>query len=148
MTVSLYYNSSDINRLDKSISSAITVSGTLREQCSVLEPTVLIEVDDVANVNYMHIPEFGRYYYVTGISSVRNNLWAVSGHVDVLMTYRSQIRGCSAVLARAEQEHLANLYLDDDRFTITCRRDFQLIDFPHRVTTGGQSFVLTVAGGT
>ena len=146
MNVSLYYNSSDNNRLSKSISGAGSYSGTLREQCSVLEPTILIEAGNISGANYMYIPEFGRYYYITDIVSVRNGLWAVSGHVDVLMTYQNAIRGCGAVLARSET--LYNLYLDDDQFLIDAPRQFVCKAFPNRApeVTEGASFVLTVAG--
>lgn len=148
MTVSFYYNNSDINVVDKSISLALSTSGTLKNDCSVTDPVILVEAYNISNVNYMHIPEFGRYYYITNIVSVRNGLWSVSGHVDVLMTYKGQIRSRSAILSRTADQNYANLYLDDDRLSVTCRRDFQLIPFPNRdLTTGGASFVLTCAGG-
>lgn len=148
MNVYLYHNSSDINVVDKSLSSALSVSGTLKENCSVTDPTILINAGNISTVNYMHIPEFDRYYYITNIVSVRNGLWAVSGHVDVLMSYKSQIRARSAILSRTANQNYANLYLDDDRLSVTCRRDFQLIPFPNRtLSTGGNSFVLTCAGG-
>lgn len=148
MNVTLYYNSSDVNRLNKNLNRAATYSGTLRNSCSILDPTIVIEAVDLSDVNYMYISDFNRYYFITGISVVQNNLWAITGHVDVLMTYNNNIRSCYAVLARAESKDFSNLYIDDDRFTITSRRDFQLIEFPNRVTTGGDSFILTVAGGS
>lgn len=147
MTVTLYHNRSDNNHVDKNLSEIVTLNGTLRDQCSVLEPTILINADNLSSANYMYIPEFGRYYYITGIVSVRTGLWALTGHVDVLYTYRSEIRGCGAIIAR--QQNLYNLYLDDDKFLVNAQRMFTAHTFPNRIAdaSSGAAFVMTVAGG-
>lgn len=146
MTVFLYHNTSDNNRLDKSISGIGYFSGSLRSESSVLEPSILIKADNLSGANYMHIPDFGRYYYITDVISVRTGLWMIHGHVDVLMTYASSIRSCGAVLARSESEY--NLYLDDDRFLINAQRQFVCKAFPNRApeVSEGSSFIVTIAG--
>lgn len=147
MTVTLYHNTSDSNYLDKSLSEIITVSGNLRDSCSILEPTIMLNTSNIATANYMYIPEFERYYYITNIVAVRMGLWAVSGHVDVLYTYRNAIRRCGAIVAR--QQNLYNLYLDDDKFLVNAQRMFTAHTFPNRIAdaSSGPAFVLTVAGG-
>lgn len=150
MIIDLYYNSSDNNRMDKSLSSVMSLTGTLKSECSVTDPVILIEANNLSGVNYMYIPDFSRYYYINGILSVKNGLWALSGHVDVLMSYRAAIRKLGAVIARQQNINCANLYLDDDRLLITSKRDFVLKTFPNKLNapgTSGNSFVLTVAGG-
>lgn len=147
MTITLYDNRSDNNYINKRIYEITTVVGTLRDSCSVLEPTILIEAENLSRANYMHIPEFGRYYYITNIVSVRTGLWAISGHVDVLYTYSSEIRSCGAIIAR--QQNLYNLYLDDDKFLVNAQRMFTAHTFPNRLSevSSGPAFVLTIAGG-
>lgn len=148
MTIELYVTVSDTNRVDKSIVHVSTLVGTLRESTSILDPVITIESPTIGNVNYMYIEEFGRYYYILDIVSVRNGVWALSCHVDVLMSWKTEIRGLGCVIARQENVNsFGNLYLDDDRFLVTSKRKFSLITFPHRMTTGSDSFVLTVAGG-
>ena len=95
----------------------------------------------------MHIPEFGRYYYITNIVSVRTGLWAISGHVDVLYTYRNEIRSCGGIIYH--RQNLYNLYLDDDKFLVNAQRMFTAHTFPNRLSdaSSGPAFVLTVAGG-
>lgn len=148
MIIDLYHNGSDVNVMDKSLSPIASMDGTLRDSCSVTDPVILIEAENLSGTNYFYIPEFGRYYYSVNITSVRSGLWSITGHVDVLMTYRSHIRSLGAVIARTEDTNYSNLYLDDDKLLVTCRRDFSLITFPNRVATGGKQFVLTVAGGS
>ena len=148
MIVELYHNGSDVNVMDKHLSLVGTLNGNLRDSCSVTDPVILVEAENLSGTNYFYIPEFGRYYYSVNITAVRTGLWSLTGHVDVLMTYRSKIRSLGAVIARTEDARYRNLYLDDDKLLVTCRRDFSLITFPNRVATGGKQFVLTVAGGS
>lgn len=148
MTIELYVTGSDSNRIDKSLIHVMSLVGALKQSTSILDPVITIESPTIGNVNYMYIPEFGRYYYIIDIISIANGLWELSCHVDVLMSWKTQILDTGCVLARQENARTyGNLYLDDDRFLITSKRNFSLITFPNRVTTGSDSFVLTVAGG-
>lgn len=147
MNIKLYQNFSDAHRLSKRISLVQEFTGTLKDSCSILDPVFIIEgvQDDVPTfVNYCYIPEFKRYYFITGIESIRNRAWAFSCHVDVLMTYKSEILNTGAWIAR--QENVYNLYLDDERFLINAPRSIWVKAFPNKLQTGGM-FILTVAGG-
>lgn len=145
MNVTLMTNLSEPNRVNKNVSGGYGFSGSLRNETSIIEPTIIVESGgSLAGYNYMHIPEFGRYYFITNIESIRTGIWAVSGHVDVLMTYANQIRGLSGVVAR--QENLKNKYLPDDRMLTITDRDVYQIPFQTKLQTGGESLVFTVAG--
>lgn len=150
MNVILYQNNSEPNVVDKKLTSIITVTGNLRGKSSVMNPVITIETES-ANIvwcNYIYIEEWGRYYFVTEITSVRSKLWALSCHVDVLSTYKTNIRKLSGIVAR--QENLYNLYLDDDKFLVNAQRMYWTKAFPNRVqpaSSGGNSLILTLAGG-
>lgn len=146
MNLTLYYNYSDNNRVYKNLSVALSASGTLRDKCSVQDPVIMINADDLHNANYMYIAEFERYYYITNVVSVRENLWAIYGHVDVLMTYANGISNCYGIVARTAEPGKANLYLDDDKFVIESRKKIETIAFPNSPATGGKTFVLTMSG--
>lgn len=65
------------------------VSGVLKEQSSIINPVVLIRADTtIMEYNYAEIDTFKRKYFVTDIRNVRNDLWEVSLHVDVLYSYK------------------------------------------------------------
>lgn len=151
MTITLYQNKSEGNVLDKNITELLEVTGTLRDGTSVLNPTIVIESSsaNIIWVNYIYIKEWGRYYFVNGISNIRNGIWAFDCHVDVLMTYRATIRKQSGIIAR--QEYLYNLYLDDNKFLVNAPRMVVTKAFPGRVqagnVAGANSFILTLAGG-
>lgn len=144
MNIILYRNTSPPNYLDKSLISVDTLDGNLREPTSIIDPTIVIERSTPTGFNYVEIPAFNRYYFVTGISSISNNLVAVSCHVDVLMTYKSEIRSCPAVIRR--QENAFNLYLDDGIFKSYQNSKHKIISFPYGFTD--YSYVLALAGNS
>ena len=151
MTIILYKCSSEPNKVDKNIYDSLTFTGTLRESCSIVDPTFTIDSSSMISptllltFNYCYITEFNRYYFIRNITIINNNLFSFECHVDVLMTYRAQLRGLTAIISR--QEKLYNLYLPDDKLIVECDRDIHTYGFPNNPPTGSRTFVLTVAGG-
>lgn len=146
MTFTLMKNTSEREALTKSLTTLETLTGSLRNQSSIIDP--IIEVTGilpatVTSCNYAYIPEFGRYYFVKNIISVRTNVWVIQCHVDVLGTYATQIKAQTAVIRR--QENSWNLYLDDGIFKTYQNPEIITKAFPAGFTT--QNFVLAVAGG-
>ena len=144
MTVILYTNLSENNAVDKNLTQLVSLSGTLREQSSIINPTINIaDIDQyIDRANYAYIQEFNRYYFVTNIESVHNNLWRISLHVDVLYTYRTQIRGNSAIIARNENEY--DLLLNDGLFQTQQKPRIAQYPFPNGFNTW--NFVIAIAG--
>lgn len=116
MEIDLYTNTSENYVVSKNITAQANMSGCiLKDDTSVENPVILVRnTGNISGYNYMYIPDFHRYYYIEEIVSVQNGLWELHGHVDVLMTYGSQIRSQYATCKR--QENLFNLYLDDPDF--------------------------------
>ena len=68
---------------------SLVVSGVLKEQSSIIDPVVLIQADTtIMEYNYAEIDTFKRKYFVIDIKNVRNDLWEISLHVDVLYSYK------------------------------------------------------------
>ena len=146
MTIQIQQTASEKNKIGKSISTLYTASGALREGTSIINPVIRISganVPTLKNANYMHIPDFNRYYFITDIKSVRNGLIEISGHVDVLQTYASQIRNNTAIIKRNANSW--NLYIEDGLFKTYANPHIFTKLFPSGFKD--PSFVLSVAGG-
>ena len=143
MTIDLYINKSEKERVTKTLSSEKSFTGTLREQTSIIDPTISIEsTDNLSQYNYMYIPDFGRYYYIRNVESVKNGLWRITGHVDVLMSFKNQILANSGVIER--QENKWNLYLPDPDFQTSNKTQIQTKKFPKGF--GNKSYILVISG--
>lgn len=142
MTVTLMVNGSAPNYIRKSVSTVASFEGVPLEPCSVTKPTIVIEGAPAAGFNYMHIPEFGRYYYVNGISVMPGNMVAVSGNTDPLMSFADEIMSFSGIVRR--QSGMYDLYLDDGNFKVRQDSKHKIIAFPNSFKD--ESYVLVVAG--
>lgn len=140
----LQTNNSENNRVTKDVTDIATISGTLKNECSIIDPVILIEGDisNYTSCNYCTIESFGRSYFINNIRSVRNNLFEISCHVDVLSSFADQIKENNAIINRQENDW--NLYLNDGVFKIYQNPRILTREFPTGFST--QSFVLAVAG--
>lgn len=104
MTVNLYRTSSDPRMLSKALTDAGSYNCKPYRDASVTTPQIILRVNsaDLAGVNYMYIPDFGRYYWVTDVTFLTGGRAVVSGTVDVLMTYAGGIRGLRVNIDRAQ----------------------------------------------
>lgn len=143
--ISIGKNSSPANSLEKSYSEIISLSGTLRNESEISKPTIIIETSSASifTCNYMKIPTFGRSYFITSIKSIRNNIYEVSGHCDVLSSFASEIKNNYAIILR--QENNFNLLLNDDVFKCKQNPRIAYKKFPSQL--GQFNYILTVAGG-
>lgn len=143
-----YRCNSATNVVDKEINQEFSVEGTLRDGSSVIDPVILIEANapgfHANDVNYLYVEEFRRYYYITNIISTNHTLWEIHAHVDVLMSYKDQIRAQTAIVARQESQY--NLYLDDGIFMTYQNPKIQTKFFSNPTPFETQEFVLIVAG--
>lgn len=152
--IELYQNSAEVNRVDKEdyLAPVGSLIGALREECSMLTPSIVYQSESVPTFNYVYIPIFNRYYFVTSLSSVSKNIWRMELNCDVLMTYKNEILLLKGVIGR--QENKFNDFLVDDKLpaqkdsTIEFVNTFSstLNPFDTRMGFTDYIYVLTVVG--
>lgn len=144
MQIILYKTASETNRLDKQLSSARIINGTLRSESSIINPTLLIQSDDsIIGYNYLYVKVFNRYYYINDITCVRHGLYRINCHVDVLMTYSSAIKTNRAIIDRLADEE--QKYLADSRYTFNSYNNYYVQKFATSLSKS-LSYILVVAG--
>lgn len=140
----VYITESEPERVEKKLGSSLSLDAVLLDNVSVLRPSFTIRGSaNLAKYNYVYIPDFQRYYFITNITSMRNLLWKVDCRVDVLMTYRAKLKQTDAIVTRNEKTW--NLYLNDPYFKTTNKRLVQTYNFPYSFSRQ-QSYVLALAG--
>lgn len=144
MNVVLYTNVSDNNVITKNLTEYATYTGTLRKESSVITPTLLIESETPIVANYARIPEFDRYYYITDVVSVRNDLWQVSFRVDVLMSFAQAIKQLPVIVSNAENDD--SRYMSGSQWATTVKTKTDVINFPNGLLDTGE-YILITSGG-
>lgn len=78
----------------------------VKTPCSILNPDIVLDTGNYTtrpNYNYIYIPEFGRWYFVTD-TIVDGRLWTFRCKVDVLATFRATIGDWSGYVLRSAHE--------------------------------------------
>lgn len=146
----LYNFSDDVRKIDKTLTNEYQTNAILKDATSTQNPVINIQTtDNLSQYNYLYIPNFGRYYFIDDIISVRNNLWQIQCSVDVLMTYSEEIKQCKCLEARNSDQN-SKMVIDPDTI-LTNRKITEVIKFNTGEQlgnfTGDMEYVLVVAGG-
>lgn len=145
MKITLYTNNSEKNKLEKNLTNAKEFSGNLREESSIVNPSILIQIENPSSFNYAYIPEFKRYYFITDAISVRTNIWRISLHCDVLMSFRNEIKATSVILSDTESTGATN-YIMGEQWASTVKTATDIVSFPNTMNISGD-YILITAGG-
>lgn len=120
MNITLYSCTCSNETIDKTnyLTSIDTLSGEFRGEINILRPVIRIAPTTAATqtkiltqCNYVYIAALGRYYFVTDITGVAQNMIEISLRVDVLFSWKTAILAQSVIVSRNEKEYA--LYLDD-----------------------------------
>lgn len=123
MIITLYNNSAKKTQLDKSNYLEAIGSATFhfKDNCSVQRPSIMLEKnDELLSANYAYIDTLDRYYFIDNITLLKGGIMQFDLSVDVLHTYRDNIKNATAYIERSES--LGNRYLNDTYFPINTNR--------------------------
>lgn len=150
MKIILYKSIADNRLLDKS--SKITVIDTIdtahiKDDTSIISPSIILSYKKISTLkkcNYLYIPSMGRYYYVNDIVLKQGGMYELKCHVDVLMTYKGDIRNITTLILR--QENVNNPYIEDSQLLVRTNRVYEKHTIG-MVGDGTDHYYLTVNGG-
>lgn len=144
MEIQLCVNNSEVNKINKVLTDFISLQGTLKNETSVTRPEVLIEMENPSGFNYAYIPEFRRYYFITDIICVRNNLWRVIMNADALESFKNEILSQNCIIEKSASGF--DLYLPDENIITLVKTKTDIVNFPSGLLDTGE-FILITAGG-
>ena len=149
--INLYQSTAEKNRVDKTnyLTSVGLLKGALREQCSIVSPSITYQAETFPNFNYVFISAFGRYYFVNSISSVGKNLWKMDLSCDVLMTYEAEIVQLTALIARQENDYnddLVDNEIPTEKEPTVTYQEITNTVLNTQAAASTHNFVLTVVG--
>ena len=150
MIVTLYKNTSDKRNLNKVITEIKSVSATAKGEINIISPTLILEYFST-DFNYCYISDFKRYYFVNSITLLTGQRVQINLSVDVLMTYKEEIKNLTVNVLR--YENIEPTFLSDSRIPLFSDTIQKVIEFPENIFNlenppeNSKNFLLTVAGG-
>ena len=154
MVAKIYKTKSAPNVVNKTLSEVVTFEEVIfKEDTSILNPTIIINgvsnassytIEDIGTSNYFSIPKVNRYYFITDITMMSGGRVAITGKVDVLMSFKTDILGSTQLIVR--QEKKTNNYLIDTDIPLSSKKQVIEHEFGDSITDSGY-YILAVNGG-
>lgn len=147
MEIKLYKNLSENNVIGKTLTQIKSVEANLKNDVSVINPTLVLNYTaNILDSNYCFIPKFNRYYFIDEIIPITGDRCIVKCRVDVLESFKEDIKSLTVILDKSQSIYKSNKYLDDGSFIVE-NKDFNTIyNFPNGFNEEG-TFILICAGG-
>lgn len=145
MNINLYINNSDNNVMNKSLTLISNKDIKLKNESNVITPVIVLKGDISNDINYVSIPEWNRYYYITDKRSLNNDIYEINCKVDVLMSHKNDILNSDALIITSE--NLKNNYIASDVYINDIREKTKIINFTNGFNNSPE-FVLITAGAT
>lgn len=146
MTINFYINTSEKEKFDKRLTNEKSLTGFLKQATSVINPVITVEIENPSQLNYVYIPQFHRYYFINDMINVKNNIWEIHMHVDVLSSFKKQIRANKAIVEKSEQTASSNEYFNDGSTFYHDSREYNEIAMFQRGFDTAPSYILITAG--
>ena len=145
MDISLYYNASENNKIGKDLKDEQTLEGTLRDATNIINPEIMVKAEGINGFNYAYIPLFNRYYFIEEVTSYRTNLWILKLNVDVLESFKTEIKNLKAIIDSTEQ-YMGDNYLPSESWVNKVKAITDILPFSNGLLNSGE-YILITAGG-
>ena len=123
LTLQVLKTSTDKKYLSKSVNEIVEKKCRLKYGSSIVNPVVILKKlsdSHTRQFNYAYIREWGRYYFVNDIVELQAEQIQVSLHVDVLNSYKDDIRSITTLIER--QENVYSPYFVDEEMLVRTTR--------------------------
>ena len=140
-TLTLYSFAKRKNSTAAPSGSGTDFTVTLKERTDLLNPVFLLEISGTPTANYAKFE--GRYYFVTSIESVHNDLWAIHCEVDPLATWKAAIQATSAFVL---YDTSSNTEIIDTRLSLKTTESTQVEEASFSTIGTGVCAIVTCVG--
>jgi len=152
MTINFYICNCDNRVVDKTNYLALQASKdcSIYNQTGIMHPSLVLSYSPaIVNYNYFGIPDWGRFYYITGMEVMGGQRIVVSGSEDVLHSNHGKIMELDAYVQRTESNKINKLIVDS-KIPSQANRHCKTLTFdlhPFNATDAEPIYFLTVVGG-
>lgn len=141
MKVELYNTNDNPNVVNKTLTKVRELDITFRQAVNEKTPVIILHNTNIKGCNYVHIPNFNRYYFITNVDNYDNVLARITLTTDLLMTYQDVIMNNQSLITATETPS----YLSTNLPTLskhTVRKTLSTVTLPTK-----SSIILTTVGG-
>lgn len=103
MQVEFYHTADNTNTVNKTLNLNKTINIVFRQAVNEETPFIIMNKDNLTGSNYVHIPNFKRYYFISNVENYTAKLVRIELTTDLLMTYKDDILNTSVLITATEK---------------------------------------------
>ena len=142
MQITLYKVLDEPNKLNKTLISGVTINGKFRTELDNIDVIIEIETTDL-DFNYVSIQALNKYYFVKNIINVNAKITRLILHLDVLMTYKTDILASYGLII---QGGTINPYYSS--IESESRQTIRRTTFPYTFNSTGNYVLVTITNNS
>lgn len=139
MKCTLYVTNEPYNKLEKTLTESSELDCKINRAIQWTDLSLRIECKSDFIYNYCMFN--GRYYFINEINAVSANIYDVTLHIDVLMTYADDIKNTMATSDIADDY---NHYNNGAKLTNDVRYDTEKIEYENPFNSSGVYIMTTM----
>lgn len=141
----LYKTLDSGNVINKTLTHLIDFNIKFKDSFSISSPTINLRIKDdfnMGDVNYAYITDFNRYYFVTDIQMLSDDVYKLYLDVDVLESFKDDILNSYGEISKSvEQGDYSQINTNID-----VRKDIDIYD-SDKSLDGTKYIILSTIGG-
>lgn len=142
----LYKITDKPNVLNKTLNNALNITGKFRTELNNMDLIVEIQYNNIeqiqqSNYNYVYITDLDKYYFITSFEIINNKIISLNLHIDVLMTYKTDILNSYGLLTQGNN---TNMYYPT--IPHTSKQVIRKIEFNNPFSENGVYVLTTIKG--
>lgn len=144
-TINLYKYNGAFNTVNKKLDGPKAIQGQIRQVTDVLTPRIVIRDESAKDYNYMFVPAFGRYYYITEMTFAGNGAFELRTETDVLKTYENEIMDATATVTESDTPEK---YISTRETVFNKQPQLEKVEFAggEKLTDNGTIIMITIKG--
>lgn len=146
MNITFYKTKSETNKINKTLSDALPITGSIKDNTNIVSPTIKVQYNaNLLTYNYCYIPVFNRYYFVNSVE-IDGDILIISLSCDVLMSFKNDILSSKVRVIRSSSSKIK--YLPDSLITQTAKTNyiFKKLGTGFNVAENTNNYVLVLSG--
>lgn len=144
MEVILYKNKSSHNTINKELEKVKTINAVFKRDFNFLSSVLTINTNEPIDSNYLYIPIFKRYYFITNQEIIARNIFNIYIEVDVLESFKTDIFNCEALIKTSTNY---NKYYDDGSYQSEVKKEVEIYKSDAIIDFSKPKTILVTLGG-
>lgn len=144
MEIILYKNKSSHNTINKELEEVKTINAVFKRDFNFLSSILTIHTNEAIDSNYLYIPIFKRYYFITNQEIIAKNIFNIYIEVDVLESFKTDIFNCEALIKTSTNY---NKYYDDGSYQSEVKKEVGIYKSDVIIDFSKPKTILVTLGG-